>query len=1275
MMPTIELRLIDFHVDNPYRGARYRTGSRRTKPICGDTQLLSITAFGKTIEGDTVAVLIHDVKPTFYLKVCDKWDEDAAEAFHEFLRKNAGKRQAQEIECVELVDRQFLYGFDDAKLHKFLRVEFSSMPAMYTARRLWVDPATRQVGEFEWSPDDMPWTDSLRLCESSIPPLLRFFHEIGIPPAGWISLDASACATPPSRTTTCKHEYVVKKHSISALPEKSDMVPLCVASFDIEASSSHGDFPLAIKGYDKPANELVEAWEDAEGSITPQQQQAWLHDVLAKAYLGNGGPLSRMYPRKTVSATSLTTAAAGAARVRVRPKQLDDDGGDDDEGNGKAATGPNIRARSMFDALRDPKYPRTAQVGTVAAAMERHLPALEGDRVTFVGTTFRNGLTGEIQRTCICVGDCTDVPGCEPIICVETEAKLLLAWSELMRQRDPDVVLSYNGFGFDYGFMADRAEVCGVSEAFLEVSRLSDHCCGESKRGKPGKLSIADTTINIASGTHRLRYVAMPGRVNIDLYNHFRKEVNLGSYKLDDVAGHFIGDKVGSVELTGDDRVTVKSKNISGLETGNYVTFAELGFTEELLNDGEKYEVIAVRPGEFDVVAAYPPQSPGGLMLRWGLSKDDIGPQDIFRLTDTGDPGDKAVVAKYCVQDCDLLHHLFNKVDVLTGFTEMANICSVPLSFLVMRGQGIKLQSLLSRRCREKGIIMPDLDKTRGDEAYEGAEVIDPIIGIYHDDPTAVMDYSSLYPSCAISDNISHDTKVWYEQRDLNGDIVESTRTEEFANLEGHTFVEIGPFPTYAWRRKAGSTKEVKTRTGTRTCCYAQLPDGRKGMIPMIEQELLAARKATRALIKHKRLTLQDGTTLEGVLSKDSSGHHIIESSAGTTTVDPAEVASIQEAYSDFMKNVFDKRQLGYKITANSVYGQTGAKTSAFYEPDIAASITAMGRHLLHFARTQTEQKYGNTVCTVLGKEYKVNAVCRYGDTDSVFFSFGLRHMDGSRVKGLEARAVTIELGKEAGAHVTKSLKKPHDLEYEKTFDPFILYSRKRYTGMQYGEDPDAIPKKTSMGTVAKRRDNAAIVKDLYGLVEGSVLAGESMGTTVLALKAKLDELATGKVPVRKLIITKSLRSHYKNPAVIPHKMLARRMAARDPGNAPKPGSRIAFVHVCAGPKRQNMIESASYAVAQELKLNYAHYITNQVMKPIQQTLALALESIPGFARKRNFYLGKIGALQELDIDEEAMARRTANIRASVVKMLVFDEALRKADNKAAGQTDLGRWF
>ena len=87
--------------------------------------------------------------------------------------------------------------------------------------------------------------------------------------------------------------------------------------------------------------------------------------------------------------------------------------------------------------------------------------------------------------------------------------------------------------------------------------------------------------------------------------------------------------------------------------------------------------------------------------LKWGVAKDDVTPQDIFRLTN-GNDDDRAKVAKYCIQDCNLVHHLMNKIDVITGYIEMSNICSVPISFLVFRGQGIKLTSFVAKNAVKK---------------------------------------------------------------------------------------------------------------------------------------------------------------------------------------------------------------------------------------------------------------------------------------------------------------------------------------------------------------------------------------------------------------------------------------------------------------------------------------------------------------------------------------------------------------------------------------------
>ena len=70
---------------------------------------------------------------------------------------------------------------------------------------------------------------------------------------------------------------------------------------------------------------------------------------------------------------------------------------------------------------------------------------------------------------------------------------------------------------------------------------------------------------------------------------------------------------------------------------------------------------------------------------------------------------------------------------------------------------------------------MPDIEKGSGDEGYEGAIVLPPKSGLYLDTPVACVDYSSLYPSSMISENLSHDSKVWTKEYNLNEDLIKET--------------------------------------------------------------------------------------------------------------------------------------------------------------------------------------------------------------------------------------------------------------------------------------------------------------------------------------------------------------------------------------------------------------------------------------------------------------------------------------------------------------------
>jgi DNA polymerase elongation subunit (family B) len=81
------------------------------------------------------------------------------------------------------------------------------------------------------------------------------------------------------------------------------------------------------------------------------------------------------------------------------------------------------------------------------------------------------------------------------------------------------------------------------------------------------------------------------------------------------------------------------------------------------------------------------------------------------------------------------------------------------------------------------------------------------------------------------------------------------------------------------------------------------------------------------------------------------------------------------------MQNILDKRQLGYKVTANSLYGQCGSRTSTFYEKDIAASTTATGRSMIVYAKRIIEVYENRGYDTVCHGPVLTNAEYVYGDS------------------------------------------------------------------------------------------------------------------------------------------------------------------------------------------------------------------------------------------------------------------------------------------------------
>jgi len=1257
-------RVFDFNVYNEREKCNNGSESdgEEESVVYKDTSIFLIQIFGVNEIGQTFSVIVEGFKPFFYILVNDTWNISIKDQFLENIKLKMGKYYENSISDCIIIKRKKLYGFDGGKEHKFVKLEFNNFAAFNKAKNLWYSDYSRQGRKLLENGYIFHNTET-RLYEANIPPVLRFFHIKDISPSGWIAIPTKKINNITNKKTSCDFEFTVNQKNIIPLNDKETRVPYKICSFDIEASSSHGDFPIPVKTYKKLTTNIIEYFENLKIDITPELCRNILKRIINAAFgYEQMDEIDLVYPKKPPKTKEelekmcdkwLTTPVRSFIKsnefdeINTLEKSFakfknDDEEEDENSSYYKKHVKQNLdKKTTIVELLLSKDFERDAKIDEINNSLGSSFPKLEGDKVTFIGSTFmKYGEQEPYMNHCIALNTCSDLPGENSILeSYQTEKQVLLAWQNLIQRENPDIIIGYNIFGFDYMFMFKRAEENNCIEEFLKLSRNTEEICAIKDRDT-GKYKLEESTIQIASGQHDLKFIKINGRLQVDLYNFFRREENLTSYKLDYVAGHFIGDFIKSLEYTQSGETEIKTSNMTGLLKGSFVHFEEIGHSIDYYDNGAKFKVTYVNKedGIFRVESIVNPDI--SKKVRWCLAKDDVTPKDIFRMTN-GSADDRAVIAKYCIQDCNLVHYLFNKADILTGFIEMSKICSVPINFLVMRGQGIKLTSYIAKKCREKRTLMPVIEKGGLDDGYEGAIVLDPKCDLYLDNPVACVDYASLYPSCMMSENFSHDSKVWTMEYDLAGNLIEETGEKDkdgnfiYDNLEDYEYVDV-EYDTYRYIRKHPAATAEKVKSGTKKCRFAQFPDGKRAIMPSILEELLSARKATRKMIPQQT--------------------------------------------DEFMKNVLDKRQLGYKVTANSLYGQCGAKTSTFYEMDIAAATTATGRKLLTYAKRIIEECYGDAICDTKNHgSVLTKAEYIYGDTDSVFFTFNLQTPEGKPIRGKEALEITIELAQEAGHLASGFLKGPHDLEYEKTFMPFCLLSKKRYVGMLYETDPTKCKRK-EMGIVLKRRDNAPIVKDIYGGIIDILMKEQNIQKAIDFLKYSLQNLVDEKVTMDKLIITKSLRSGYKNPNSIAHKVLADRITKRDPGNKPSSGDRIPFVYINSTNKKAlqgEKIETPTYILENGLKIDYSFYITNQIMKPLQQLFALVLEKIWELQNKRSKiskFKKEIDTLRKTT-DPEKFEDKLEQTKNKEVKALLFDEYLRVTNNEKEGNQSLTKFF
>ena len=211
----------------------------------------------------------------------------------------------------------------------------------------------------------------------------------------------------------------------------------------------------------------------------------------------------------------------------------------------------------------------------------------------------------------------------------------------------------------------------------------------------------------------------------------------------------------------------------------------------------------------------------------------------------------------------------------------------------------------------------------------------------------------------------------------------------------------------------------------------------------------------------------------------------------------------------------------------------------------------------------------------------------------------------------------SIELGELSGELVKKHLPFPHDLEYEKTFYPFLILTKKRYVGNKYEFDPNKY-KQDFMGIVLKRRDNAPIVKEICGGIINLLINKKDPEGAKTFTENILIDMFESKFDIKYFLQSRTLKSKesYADWTKIAHVFLAEKIAARE-GSKPESGNRIEFAVVCL-PENENkkkilqgeMIETPTYIKENNIPINYMFYMENQIMNPAIQFLSLVDKNV-----------------------------------------------------------------
>jgi DNA polymerase delta subunit 1 len=303
---------------------------------------------------------------------------------------------------------------------------------------------------------------------------------------------------------------------------------------------------------------------------------------------------------------------------------------------------------------------------------------------------------------------------------------------------------------------------------------------------------------------------------------------------------------------------------------------------------------------------------------------------------------------------------------------------------------------------------------------------------------------------------------------------------------------------------------------------------------------------------------------------------------------------------------------------------------------EISQAVTGCGRQMIEQTQNYAKEHFN---CEIV-----------YGDTDSCYVIFP------EPVDADGTLTTLFKKAEHAAAEISKTFRKPIELEFEKFMYPLILVAKKRYMYVEWTDPKKHNGEIEAKGVELVRRDNCPYVKETLDRVLTPIMFKNDLLLGRSEAEKCIDSLLKGEVPIKKLILSKNLRADYKGfekiflknadgsrsdryrwertkeetvkdpdtgknvktgkmvksddiPAMA-HVALVEKMIERDPNSAPKPGDRVPFVYVDIGDPKAlaaKKVEDPQYVVENNVPIDNLYYLEHQLKNPLKTIFDILL--------------------------------------------------------------------